>query len=242
MLGLNKTKKMWNWAACGKHPTAGDYFQVGSDLPLFKALSTWVENGFGKLNSSSVNSVRSWRFWAKSHEKDSFVFGVVRDSSDSHGRPYPFLVMGSGRLKGFKKYWDTLSYACERSWSLMEQVCTKRYDDIRKMEEALVDIIPPEWKEPAENGGGIDGTSVHDIDEIRKELAGLTGEKEAFIPLNGRSHDPKTGAALLHSLLKSSLNDLPNAVFMGGLPEKPCVAVFNRPLQTTDFVKLWSLY
>jgi len=34
--------------------------------------------------------------------------------------------------------------------------------------------------------------------------------------------------------------DMGHAVFMGGIPEKSCLVLFNRPLRPEDFNMLWS--
>jgi hypothetical protein len=43
-------------------------------------------------------------------------------------------------------------------------------------------------------------------------------------------------------LLKVNSSDVPNAVFLGGVPEKRFLAVFNRSLNANDFVGLWSAH
>ncbi len=242
MLGLNKTKKVWNWTACGKHPAAGDYFQLGSDLPLFKALLSWVENGYQKLDSYPDQRICSYRFWVKGNEKDSIVCGVVRDSSDSLGRPYPLIIMGSGPLNGLKDNWNFLFAACNRTWGQIEHFCTRQYENLKNMEQEVYRLKPPDanWEELADQSVGCQESSGN-IDEIKRELAGLILEKEAFITLDSLTYnDPNKEAAFLHFSLASFTNDFPNAVFLGGTLEKSGMAVFERPLMPTDFVRLWS--
>jgi type VI secretion system ImpM family protein len=244
VLGIKKSKKPWEWAACGKHPVAGDYFRIGPDTQLFKAFLSWVENGFQKLDSQQGQRICSYRFWAKGDEKESLVCGVVRDSSDHLGRPYPLLIMGTGPLKGLKDNWNLLAEACDKTWGQMERLCTRQYEDVKQVEHEVPLIKPPynNWKELSDLNGDKMG-SDSDIDAVKRELAGLPHGKEAFIPLVSLSpNDPKKGATFLHFMLNSFSKEIPNAVFMGGALDKPCMAVFNRPLTSSDFVRLWSFY
>ena len=106
MLGSLKSAPAWKWAAFGKHPVAGDYFNAGPDDPFFQAFSGWVENGYRQVCSGRKNStdLYSWRFWAKGHQKDSLMCGVGRDSFDTIGRPYPLVVMGAGILPDWQRH------------------------------------------------------------------------------------------------------------------------------------------
>ena len=101
---LGSVKKTWNWIGSGKHPAAGDYFKVGQFTPVLDAVAGWLENGFGrwiearKEASGSPYSQNSWRFWIRGPKTDCLVVGVVKDSSDSLGRPFPLLIAGAGLL------------------------------------------------------------------------------------------------------------------------------------------------
>ena len=130
MLELVKSKRRWEWMACGKHPVAGDYFRTGANTSVFDAFSNWVETGFHQCNGKIGQQVYSWRFWAKGYEKEALICGVVRDSSDRLGRPYPLLVMGSGPVKGLKQRWSLLPTFCDDAWRQMENISTKRFEDI----------------------------------------------------------------------------------------------------------------
>ncbi len=242
MLGINKTKYSWNWAVYGKHPVARDYFMLGADTPIFKAFSSWVENGYKHSDLQTGNTICSFRFWAKGHEKETLICGVVRDSSDSLGRPYPLLIIGMGRIKGLKRNWERVLPICDPIWYHIERLCTKNYADITYMEHALRDITLPkcDWKALEAR------TQMPEKEEqakvsLTQEWGGLDQEKEAFISLNSApQEDQMEKAGRLHHMLKSFSKELPNAVFLGGIPEKSCMAVFMRPLQTNDFFKLWS--
>ena len=53
MLGSLKSTPVWKWAAFGKHPVAGDYFNAGPNDPFFQAFSGWVENGYRQVSSGA---------------------------------------------------------------------------------------------------------------------------------------------------------------------------------------------
>ena len=251
MLGLVKSKRSWNWTAWGKHPVAKDYFRVGSQALLLKAFSDWVEKGYHmlgpKLNYSS--NLYSWRFWARGSEKENIVCGVVRDSSDSLGRLYPLLIIGTGTLQKWENHWDLLPLACEEIWSHIEYLTTKRFLNFKQMEEGVRIIKPPypDWSEfTNQRDSRFEYSSNNrlfhqDLKGIKESVDSLTKKTEFFVPLDSvSSNDPITLACPWHSFLKSHIREIPNAVFMGGVPDETCLGVFKRPLVPADFVRLWS--
>lgn len=251
MLGLVKSNRSWNWAAWGKHPVARDYFVVGSRSPLLKAFSDWVEKGYhmsgSKPNDSS--NLYSWRFWARGSEKNNIVCGVGRDSSDSLGRSYPLLIIGTGPLQKWEDHWDLLPLACEETWRNIEYLTTKRFLDFKQMEDGVRIIKPPypNWSEfTNQRGSRFECSSNNrlfhqDLNGIKESVDSLTKKTEFFVPLNSvSSNDPITLAGLWHSFLKSRIRKIPNAVFFGGTPNDIYLAVFKRPLVPADFVRLWS--
>ncbi len=254
MLGLGRPKNTWKWAACGKHPVAKDYFRVNLNTPLLLAFESWVEKGYLTLSNqtTSARRVYSWRFWAKGIKKGSLICGVGKDSSDSIGRPYPLLIMGDGTLDGWETHWDALDHAFEKTWDQIEYISAKRFDDLKELEDEVCAIKNPghawvELKSQKRNLGDPpsvpdDLTRSMDTDEIRKNAGCLSNEMEVLIPLESQSgQDPFELASLWVSLLKAQCSDVPNAIFMGGVPDKPFLAVFNRPLKANDFVRLWSV-
>jgi type VI secretion system protein VasJ len=254
MLGLGKSKNTWKWAACGKHPVAKDYFRVNLNTPLLAAFESWVEKGYLALNSRSTSARRvySWRFWAKGIKKGSLICGVGKDSSDSIGRPYPLLIMGDGTLDGWEKHWDLLHHAFAKTWDQIEYISAKRFDDLRALEDEVSAIKNPghNWAELKSQKKNLndpqavpdDKTCSMDKDEILKNAGRMANEMEALIPLEGQSGgDPFVMANLWNALLKAHCAHVPNAIFMGGVPEKHFLAVFNRPLNANDFIRLWSV-
>jgi len=245
-----RSRQPWNWGAYGKHPVGRDYFRVGPDDPFLQAFSDWVEGGYRKLNPERGSNTLfcSWRFWARGPKKGSLVCGVGRDSSDSIGRPYPFLILGTGTLKGWEDNWDLLPDVCVGTWTQMEYMSAKRFSDFEQFESEVRHIKPPEaeWsklksKEEGKAGASSQNSlSLNDRD-VEEMITSLSQDKALFIPLDsGPSGDPHFLAGLWHSLLKSRINDIPSTVFMGGSSEGTFLAVFKRALAPADFVRLWS--
>jgi type VI secretion system protein VasJ len=61
---------------------------------------------------------------ATRRQKRNADCGLGRDSSDSIGCPYPLLIMGEGRLKGWEKRWSQLPVQLNRTWKRMESIVT----------------------------------------------------------------------------------------------------------------------
>ena len=139
---MMRSKQTWNWAACGKHPVGRDYFSVGLNDPILKAFSDWIDSGYQRLNPEhgSASVFYSWRFWAKGLKKGSLVCGVGRDSSDNIGRPYPFLIMGTGPLKGWEENWDVLPDVFGETWRQMEYMSAKRFSDFEQFGDFEIEV------------------------------------------------------------------------------------------------------
>ncbi len=255
MLGSVKSKNNgWTWTAWGKHPTARDYFRAGSNLPLTKAFSQWVENGYQLLGEerNRTNDFSSWQFWIKGSDKEILACGIEKDSSDSLGRSYPLLIMGTGLLNEWQDHWNLLPFALEKTWRRMEHLSVHRYASIKRLEDEISSISPPssEWsafasiiKELEENNPSIcDDWKILDTPSFQNDSSGRAEQNAYFVPLTGRYPDhPMTEICFLLFLLKIRLESVPNAMFVGGLPEKSYLVVFARPLVSSDFVRLWSI-
>lgn len=253
MLGLSKNKIIWNWAVCGKHPIARDYLRIGLTTSLLVAFESWFEKGYRMLsNQRSINSVNSWRFWAKGLTKGNLICGVGKDSSDSIGRQYPLLIMGDGSIEGWEEDWDLLYDVFEKTWDQIETISSRSYDDLTDFENEIRSIENPDrywlelksknrnWNEP---GSSVNTLTIQmNSDVIRENVRHLSDKLEVHIPLdNQTTGNISDMAGLWCSLLKSSSSGTPNAVFMGGIPEKKMLVLFNRSLNANDFVQLWSV-
>ena len=244
MLGLTWTKNSWTWGACGKHPLARDFFYAGPKDHFIQAVAEWVKNGYQRLAqpARTGNEFCSWRFWARGHKKGGLSCGVIRDSSDSIGRPFPLMIMGSGPLKGWEEQWDLLPKVCEETWGQMEYMAARRFGGFEQFEKDLRLIKPPsaKWSEIRSGTGGASAPSCNDMD-VEKMTATLLHDKALVIRLaGGASADPNELARAWHCLLKARVSDVPSSVFMGGSSAGTSMAVFSRALVTTDFMRLWS--
>jgi len=244
----------WQWAAFGKHPVASDFFRLGEDIPLTKGFSDWVKKGYETLTSKKSTSLDlyAWRFWVRGAQKENIACGVIRDSSDSVGRPYPLLIIGTGPLPGWKEKWDLLPFACERTWDQIEYLSALVANDFKKLEVEVHHIRPPhpEWPKFIGKRKGLEdlwsNSNTNPISLNLKDMerqASSASDKAEFIvyldqnPLN----DQFVQVSLWHYLLKNHIKAAPNAIFMGGTLDRIYLAIFRRPLTPADFIQLWSL-
>lgn len=191
MLGLGKFKKAWQWGACGKHPVARDYFKISHNTPVFDAFESWAEKGYAALKKSQKldQEVYSWRFFAKGLKKGDLISGVVKDSSDSIGRPFPLLIIGEGKLDGCEEHWELLPYYFEKTWDQLEYISSRRLTGLSDFEKEIKSI-----KRPDENGQGhlqsfeeaINRNQPVHIDEaqVQKTADTLSRERMVVIPLD----------------------------------------------------------
>jgi len=244
----------WQFAAFGKHPVVKDYVKIGENSSFTEGFAEWVENGYGALTSKSKASPEfcSWRFWTKGSGKDSIICGVIRESSDSLGRPYPFFIMGTGMLQGWEDNWDLLPIACENTWVQLEYLATHKFDDVKNIEAEMEKLRPPvgPWslhsgKKVALNeiGSPLDPyASFIDLNQLNKQAAGLAGKTEIFVSLDrGSCTDKILPVSLWHNIFKDTIKSVPSAMFLGGTLDKSYMAAFKRALSAGDFVQLWSV-
>lgn len=247
MLGLRKRKKSetsWQWDVAGKHPAARDFFALGPKSVMAEAFTEWVRRGAeGLITVSKDLLVRScsWRFWAKTPQTGMLACGVVRNSCDSVGRPFPLLVMGTGKLEKWVDNWELLPFACEGVWRQMEQLASKNYEAFELLQEDVSMLRPPQarWDEM-----NLDKNSLAESNEPGSDfglhLGLLMQEKALFLPFQDTGQDDFFAMiSRVHSLLKTKENTAPNSVFMGGLFEHPGLVCLKRPLSGQDFQHMW---
>jgi hypothetical protein len=247
-------KHIWEWFAIGKHPVAMDYFRLGVMTPLANAFANWFENGYETLagRNRPESTIHSWRFWSRGVGRGSIACGVGRDSSDGRGRPYPLLIMGIGALPGWEDNWDLLTFSCEDTWRHIEHIATGRFSDLKQMEAELGRIKLPnaDWSVFSDQRTNIDGTEhtsdkkniAHISADVERGTRTLLTQHEFFISINGdHGQDSLFVAGHMNCILRSVTKIIPSAVFMGGIPERSYLAIFNRSLNSSDFVRLWSV-
>jgi type VI secretion system protein VasJ len=233
----------WHWSAFGKHPAAKDYFRSGENHPLIKGFSDWVEIGYQTWTSKRFTSPGpcAWRFWARGARRENVVCGLIRDSSDSLGRPYPLLIIGTGPLKDWEKYWNLLPFACEGAWSQMESLSIRMFSGLEPLVEDLERIHPPQahWSDYRD----LDKSNLsQNIQASQEKIKTMAKENEILASLDEEGmKDSLTSIYLYHSLLKTHLPEMVTTAFMGGSSSKTWLAFFRRPLVSEDFVRLWSV-
>lgn len=254
MLARVDSSQRWYWNAYGKHPVAKDFFGLGQNIPLLQAMSDWVKKGYGTLAAKrdKFYDPYSYRFWARGGGGETLICGLVRQSTDSVGRPYPLTLIGLGPLLGWQNQWDLVPFACERSWSQMERISSKSFGDLKQFDEEVRKVRPPspQWsnylaerekldKERSDLSDENFGEKTRDLNDW---VARFANQTETFIPLDeGLFYDQFILASLWHFLIKTEIKVVPNAVFMGGTPLMAYLALFRRPLTAADFVLLWSV-
>jgi type VI secretion system protein VasJ len=233
----------WQWAAFGKHPAARDYFRLGENHPLIKGFSDWIENGYQFLTEKkrAPAGPYAWRFWARGSNRENLVCGLVRDSSDSLGRPYPLLIIGTGLLRGWNEYWDVLPFVCEGTWNQMESLSARTFSDLEHFGDEMGRINPPQshWSEFKNLN---DQALSPAAEDLKKRIGTMANENEMFLSLDEEEsmNDPLKWIHLHHSFLKPHLPETVTTAFMGGDPLKTWIVFFRRPLLREDFIRLWS--
>jgi type VI secretion system protein VasJ len=230
----------WRFAAFGKHPGAKDYIRLGSATPILAGIADWVDKGYAGIEGKKkgMADAASWRFWSKGFGPGALVCGVVRDSVDRLGRPYPLLVLGTGSLREWEGHWDLLPYACLPVWQRIEYLGAQRYEEIGRFESAIRGLHPPapEW-------GDFSGRRDRDVAATGQETdEAVPGEAIRFLRLDGAlGRDPFPEAVGWQSRLRRDDGNAPNAVFFGGTISRAYLGIFRKALATPDFARIWNV-
>ena len=245
-----RNKSAWSWFASGKHPIAGDFFKLGAADALMQAFTDWAESGYRGLMAGSKpgGGLHSWRFWSRGAKKNLLICGIARDSCDSLGRPFPLTIIGSGMLRGWESNWDLLPYALEDIWSEVEYLARGRFTDLKQLKEGLDHIKIPsaDWRGLADQRAMVGTMNANqiagDLHEITEHVQRLLDIGDSIVYLkNVYGADSDKSAGYWNWALKAELKIIPNAIFMGGIPDKSYIIVFNRSLNTSDFARLWTI-
>jgi len=216
----------WTWGAAGKHPIVKDYISLGQETPLLHVFSRWVEEGYHKVNKDTTH--RSWRFFAKGMKRAELSCGLLRNSHDGVGRPFPFIILGSGPLEGWEPRWEILPLAFDTLWERMEYLCAKRVFDLTELKKDIERLPNPSLPEEGQ-------FVVESGSELPQQQDGILS-----IPLKGTG-DPREEIIQCLMLFKSSSHHIPDAVFIGGPAEQSFLVIFTRSLNMADFKKLWAV-
>ncbi len=252
MLGSVKSKEPWTWTAFGKHPSARDFFMVGSETPLVNAFSGWIQSGYEDLISrhGRCPEFYSYRLWAKGIKKHHVLIGLLKGSSDRIGRCYPLMVAGSGELKGWEKEWDLMPFACESLWTRLEYLSSRSWKDVEDLREEIQGLSPPipQWADLESEREQLKARRIWEPDigspspELRRmveKARNMANQEGIFFSLeHGYFDDHFSRVGFWHQAFRKNGKGTPNAIFVGGVSGIAGMAVFRRPLIAGDFVRL----
>jgi type VI secretion system protein VasJ len=240
----------WSLAAFGKHPVAGDYLSLGRVTPLLKGFSSWLDAGYDLVRANARDRRGFWRFWAKG-PNSKLICGILKDSRDCHGRAYPLMMAGEGRLPDAGKDWDLLPFACDPTWQALATLGDESSPSITHLSHRLLGIDGPasHWEtcrsqwEAARNHGILPGKPALHSDFINKmnNIDGLSRRDHFSVRIDvGRPEDTLIPVTKLLALLKTRSKIEPATVFIGGRDDDRRLMVMKRSLTTQDFKRLWE--
>ncbi len=237
--------RAWCWTAAGKHPAAADYIRLGGDSALLGAVSDWVAKGYDELLrvNGPPQVYHSWRFWLRGVKKGALICGLGLDSSDRIGRPFPLMIMGEGRFKGWEKNWTMLPDQLTPIWKKLEYIACRRYDDARAMEEEIGELMPPGTGVQAGLATVNDDKGIIDVDpQVQACRTLLISRGFGLIRLNCPGGvDADSAVRQYHQGLNGCCKGIPRGVFIGGTPQQTHICVIDHPLATADFIQLWTV-
>jgi type VI secretion system ImpM family protein len=238
MLGISRRRLKPDVAAFGKHPAFSDYIRVNTALSMVNALVSWVDAGMksGETDLIKFGGIHSFRFWTRGGHKKTLMAGIVKSSSDSMGRTYPLLITGQVAMTDFHRQWHRVFDLFGEVFRTFEEMGASRYDRFKEFETALSEVRLPDIHnnccgESSEFShclatwalkSGADDTLILPVPVFLKQFQPLTDDDSVQRRGIPRFEPPK-------------------AVFIGGLPEKPITAIYQRPLRTNDFCRLFDL-
>lgn len=229
---------------------ASDFFTLGAEDSTTKAICEWIDRGYQPLSTQEQRSAdcRSWRFWLKSPNKDVLAFGILKNSCDQAGRPYPLLLMGNGTLNGWGKHLHLLPTALEKGWGQMEYLTVKRYENLKQFKADVSQLPVPssDWRALAEIcpvATNCFSSQLQTVDGAQDSgFAALVQNNEMLLQLPSTSSEELLQQIIhWHMQFTSRLKQLPNAVFIGGDVARTYLAVFSRSLVSADLEKLWKI-
>jgi hypothetical protein len=218
----------WLWGATGKHPVAKDYITIGKTTQLMGAFSRWVEEGYARVGRHDPHY--NWRFFAKGLRPSELMCGLIRDSYDGAGRPFPLLITGYGRLEGWELQWDLLPLVLDILWEKIEFICSKRVLDLEELKRDINRLPSPVLESVFKETPAMD----ENLSDIH-----VSGGMVSFHLTGGGDHLGEIIQRL--KVFKMHVPAIPDVVFIGGTFDKTFLVGFARSLHATDFEKLWKL-
>ncbi|MCJ8501795.1 type VI secretion system-associated protein TagF [Desulfatitalea alkaliphila] len=243
MLGLNRTRRSWQWHAAGKHPVAPDFIHLRGGTPILEVVADWMTKGYDALAGrpqSMVSRYHLWRFWLQGGQADHLICGVVKDSSDRLGRPHPLMIAGSGPLAHWQRRWPLLAVQLDPLWEEVEQTAARRFDNLRDFGDAVARLGRPAADE---NTVAAPPSAPIAAERLADCQNALQSDGRAFIALDDDlAVDPLAKVVAWHTQLDRCCPEVPRAVFIGGPLERAHLVIFRHALATADFIRLWRMH
>lgn len=248
MLGLLKNGRPWGWSAVGKHPAAKDFLSLGQDHALLAAFARTVNKAHRRVvgRTRSPGLLGSWDFWSAGAEGDFLVCGRVSGSTDSLGRPYPFLVLGYGIVRDWATDWDLLPLVLDRTWAGMAGLSRNSFESVKTLSDALAALPPPsgDLSDLAGIQRQVIEQAIRDFGSAEKDMRRQTMAFEARRDISltipgGLEH---SGICYWHYMIKRYVasHPTPRAVFFGGGETDKELHLFKRPVGHGDLAGLWQ--
>ena len=239
MLGIDRRWLKPDVAACGNHPAFNDFIGINMTFPLANALASWVDAGVKAgtaTDAKKARGIHSFQFWTRGSHKQTLIVGIIKDSGDSLGRIYPLLIMGQVYMKENNRQWPVVFDHFREVFRAFEEMTAARYNRFKEFETALFDIRFPE----------IDKGNMVKMSGFSDSLAAWSRKSRPDenlilpVPVFLEQYQSHTDNDLVQRRGGTRIEP-PKAVFIGGLPEKPITAIYQRPLRTHDFCRLFDL-
>jgi type VI secretion system ImpM family protein len=133
------------WFVYGKHPKFADYFSIGDDTQFTAAYTKWVVLGFQQYirNKGAYEQICSYRFWSKADSSQTLAVGLLRSSTDSLGRPFPLLFIGTALLPYWQKRWNILDKLLDQVWAGVETIAGDGHASLQNISAGLAKISLP---------------------------------------------------------------------------------------------------
>lgn len=217
------------------------------------ALSKWVREGYAQwVNDTGgrCQVLNSWRFWSKGAAHGLLAWGILKDSSDTMGRPHPLLVLTTCQADRWQKTWEKLPLYLDRAWRDMEQLTMRRFQTVQQLQEELLalsemrPVFDGKVRKDVQQPAALHGEP--ELDELNMELGShiqLAGQILRLpICVQGQVNthgDWQIGSRL--RLLRQRIDTVPTSCFAGGPVDMTWLFLFYRPLCPRDFLDLWSV-
>ena len=235
MLEIANTNYHFKISAFGKHPAFDDFFTIQVESAMTRALVAWIEKAADQqTRAHKKNTAGSYRFWTKGIKNYDLIIGVIRDSSDRMGRPFPLLITADVAIKNWQKTWHDIFTAFEPVFRTFEKSATGRYDDFKSFETSLQKINGQDVHPPGKTVDELPNSilAFYKKDAEKNQLCLPVSKLLATFKNTGIK--PETWGFLKKN------PQIPGAVFLGGVPDMPMIHMFNRPLRAQDFNRLFE--